>query len=86
MIKTYDMLNVSKGDDAVYKMVEVPCGEWVSFEDHRVEIERLRAALSVSRGQWIHSVNAEQCMIALGWEAEWREIQAMRSAEPEPKT
>ena len=30
------------------------------------EVERLRAALSISRGQWIHSVNAKQCMEALG--------------------
>lgn len=30
------------------------------------EIERLRAALSASRGQWIHSVNARQCLEALG--------------------
>lgn len=29
------------------------------------EIE-LRAALSISRGQWIHSVNAAQCLEALG--------------------
>jgi nitrogen fixation protein FixH len=30
------------------------------------ENERLRAALTVSRGQWIHSVNAKQCLDALG--------------------
>lgn len=42
------------------------------------EIERLRAALSVSRGQWIHSANAEQCMNAMGWKAEWDEIQTGR--------
>lgn len=29
------------------------------------EKERLRAALTVSRGQWIHSVNAQQCLAAL---------------------
>jgi hypothetical protein len=29
------------------------------------EIERLRAALTISRGQWIHSVNAAQCLAAL---------------------
>jgi hypothetical protein len=30
------------------------------------QIELLRNALSVSRGQWIHSVNANQCLEALG--------------------
>src|SRR5712692_562381 len=42
MTKTYDMQNVSTGYDAVYKMIEVPCGEWVSVEDHRAEIDRLQ--------------------------------------------
>jgi hypothetical protein len=32
----------------------------------RDEILRLRAALTISRGQWIHSVNAVQCLEALG--------------------
>ena len=30
------------------------------------EIVSLRAALTMSRGQWIHSVNAAQCLKALG--------------------
>lgn len=42
MTKTYDMQNVSRGYDAVYKMVEVPCGEWVSVEDYQ-RLERENA-------------------------------------------
>lgn len=30
------------------------------------ETDKLSAALTVSRGQWIHSVNARQCLEALG--------------------
>lgn len=37
-ISRFDMINVSKGWDAVYQMVAVPGGEWVRYE----EIERLQ--------------------------------------------
>lgn len=32
----------------------------------RMRIDKLRAALTISRGQWIHSVNRNQCLEALG--------------------
>lgn len=42
--KRYDMENVSKGWDAVYKMVEGPDGDYVTFEDYKV----LRGSLSLA--------------------------------------
>lgn len=37
-----------------------------AWESLCIAHDRLRAALLVSRGQWIHSVNAKQCLEALG--------------------
>jgi hypothetical protein len=42
--------------------------EYVAVEDYEkvaAQVEVLRAALEISRGQWIHSVNAVQCLKAL---------------------
>lgn len=38
--------------------------QWVL--EAAAKIQKLEAALSVSRGQWIHSINAKQCLEALG--------------------
>ncbi len=32
----------------------------------KVKVERLEAALTLTRGQWIHSTNAPICLMALG--------------------
>jgi hypothetical protein len=41
--------------------------DWVGDDECAYcEADQLRAALIVSRGQWIHSVNAQQCLAALG--------------------
>ena len=48
-------------------------GDMDKVIEQDAEIERLRAALEISRGQWIHSVNASQCLAALG---ESKEVQS----------
>lgn len=41
---------------------------FAEVESLHLENDKLREALSISRGQWIHSVNAFQCLEALGEE------------------
>ena len=55
-------------DDGTRYFACKSCGTYSTYSE-RVLYDRiniLEAALTVSRGQWIHSVNADQCLAALG--------------------
>jgi uncharacterized coiled-coil DUF342 family protein len=38
----------------------------IHYDKLKARVSELEAALSCTRGQWIHSVNAKQCLAALG--------------------
>lgn len=58
-----DLSDSRKATEAVLKRFEE---RTALIPELQAENNRLREALSVSRGQWIHSVNAKQCLEALG--------------------
>jgi len=59
--------NVPKQADGTCYVLNSEYGElWAEYGEQEKVIARLRAALTISRGQWIHSVNAIQCLEALG--------------------
>lgn len=70
MTKTYDMQNVSLGYDAVYKMVEVTGGEWVSVEDYN----QLRGNLSLAE-EGLASAMQEKEQSYRGYRAELEALQ-----------